>query len=136
VLQGRRPMAIKLFITVRSDWHLRKSCLEAFEGFFSGRVINTAAHSLIALEGAVGCPRFSPWFPLMRVFPVQTQLVDPVSSLLILSPLLSSLQLFLTNIGQRGLQPSSTVPLRSLLFVCACSSHTRPAFDTGSKVPT
>lgn len=83
VFQGRRPVAMKLLITVRADWHLQKSSLEAFE------VINASARSLITLERARGCPHFSPWFPLMRVFPVRAQAADPVSSLLIPSLLLS-----------------------------------------------
>lgn len=83
MFQGRRPLAMKLLITVRADQHLQKSSLEAFE------VINASAHSLITLERARGCPHFSPWFPLMRVFPVRAQAADPVSSLLIPSPLLS-----------------------------------------------
>lgn len=83
VFQGGRPVAMKPLITVRADQHLQKSSLEAFE------VINASALSLITLERARGCPHFSPWFPLMRVFPVQAQAVDPVSSLLIPSPLLS-----------------------------------------------
>lgn len=83
VFQGRRPVAVKLLITIRADQHLQKSSLEAFE------VISASAHSLITLERSRGCPHFSLWFPLMRVFPVQAQAVDPVSSLLIPSPLLS-----------------------------------------------
>lgn len=72
----------------------------------------------------------------MRVLPVQAQLVDPVSSLLILTLLLSSLQLFLPNIGQYKLQPSSTVPLCFFLLMCACSGCRRPAFAIRSKVLT
>lgn len=83
VFQGRRPVAMKLLITVRADRHLQKSSLEAF------KVINASARSLITLERARGCPHFSPWFPLMRIFPVRAQAADPVSSLLIPSLLLS-----------------------------------------------
>lgn len=83
VFQGRRPVAVKLLITIRADQYLQKSSSVAFE------VINASARSLVTLERARGCPHFSPWFPLMRVFPVQAQAVDPVSSLLIPSLLLS-----------------------------------------------
>lgn len=72
----------------------------------------------------------------MRVLPVQAQLVDPVSSLLIPTLLLSSLQLFLPNIGQHRLQPSSTVSLCFLFLMCVCSGCRRPAFAIRSKVPT
>lgn len=94
--------------------------------FFSGSIINTAAHGLIAWEGAVSCMHFFPWFPLMRVFPVQAQQVDPVSSPLIPSPLLPSLQLFLTNIGQQHhyqAQPLSFAPTSNL---CMLPGQLRP----------
>lgn len=58
-------MAIKLLITVRSDWHLQKSCLEAFEGFFffSPTRYQYCSLQFNCFRGSRGLPAFFPLVP-------------------------------------------------------------------------